>query len=89
MHQLIGDGDADAQRLFAGLHRRCGSGAHRHRPRLEQRRRAFFLDRDRAAEPDAGSLRVSFSLPPGSYATSVLEQLGAVTDAAAPVAAGR
>ncbi len=36
--------------------------------------------------PDAGSLHVSFSLPPGSYATAVLEQLGTITDAASPVA---
>jgi len=33
--------------------------------------------------PDVGSLRVSFSLPPGCYATAVLEQLGTITDSAA------
>ena len=31
---------------------------------------------------DADSLRLSFALPPGSYATAVLAQLGHVADAA-------
>ena len=53
---------------------------------LEQERRALRV-RPRKLPwdwPDAGSLRVTFALPPGSYATAMLEQLGRVDDAALP-----
>ena len=57
---------------------------------LEQERRALRVRPGALAWdwPDADSLRVSFSLPPGSYATAVLEQLGVVADAAMPQGAG-
>lgn len=52
---------------------------------LEQERRALRVRAEGLewAWLDASSLRLAFSLPPGSYATAVLEQLGEVTDAAA------
>ncbi|WP_372015168.1 tRNA pseudouridine(13) synthase TruD [Pseudoxanthomonas sp. 10H] len=56
---------------------------------LEQERRALRV-RPQALAWDwlaADSLRLSFALPAGSYATAVLEQLGAVTDAASPAGA--
>lgn len=37
---------------------------------------------------DAATLRLAFALPPGSYATAVLAQLGEVTDAAGVAGAG-
>ena len=51
---------------------------------LEQERRALRVQVQGLAWewPDAGSLRLSFSLPAGSYATAVLAQLGAIEDAA-------
>ncbi|AKC87493.1 tRNA pseudouridine(13) synthase TruD [Pseudoxanthomonas suwonensis] len=51
---------------------------------LEQERRALRLRAEDLSWdwPDAASLRLSFSLPPGSYATAVLAQLGRVEDAA-------
>jgi len=51
---------------------------------LEQERRALRLRPEGFAWrwPQADALEVAFSLPPGSYATAVLGQLGQVTDAA-------
>ncbi len=51
---------------------------------LEQERRALRVRPDGLAWawPDASSLQLSFSLPPGSYATAVLAQLGTLADAA-------
>ena len=51
---------------------------------LEQERRALRVLPEglRWDWPDPSSLQLSFSLPPGSYATAVLAQLGAVIDAA-------
>ena len=51
---------------------------------LEQERRALRVQAEGLAWewPDPSSLRLSFSLPPGSYATAVLAQLGEVQDAA-------
>jgi len=51
---------------------------------LEQERRALRLRPEGFAWrwPQADALEVAFSLPPGSYATAVLDQLGHVTDAA-------
>lgn len=51
---------------------------------LEQERRALRVRPGAMAWdwPDADSLRLSFSLLPGSYATAVLDQLGPVADAA-------
>ncbi len=66
--------DAESLALRAGLER---AG-------LEQERRALRVLPEglRWDWPDASSLRLSFSLPPGSYATAVLAQLGAIEDAA-------
>jgi tRNA pseudouridine13 synthase len=52
---------------------------------LEQERRALRVRAEGLEWTwlDAASLRLAFSLPPGSYATAVLEQLGEITDAAA------
>jgi tRNA pseudouridine13 synthase len=52
---------------------------------LEQERRALRVQAEGLEWTwlDASSLRLAFSLPPGSYATAVLEQLGEVSDAAA------
>jgi tRNA pseudouridine13 synthase len=57
---------------------------------LEQERRALRVRPQAMAWnwPEGDSLIVSFSLPPGSYATAVLGQLGAITDAASQAAAG-
>ena len=51
---------------------------------LEQERRALRVLPEglRWDWPDPSSLQLSLSLPPGSYATAVLAQLGAVIDAA-------
>ena len=51
---------------------------------LAQERRALRVRPGELAWdwPDASSLRLSFTLPPGSYATAVLQQLGALADAA-------
>jgi len=51
---------------------------------LEQERRALRVLPEGLGWdwPDASSLRLAFSLPPGSYATAVLAQLGALEDAA-------
>ncbi len=69
---LTGD---DAEALRAGLER---AG-------LEQERRALRLrPQDLAWEwPTPGTLRLSFSLPPGTYATVVLAELGPVEGVAA------
>ncbi|GAB3507684.1 tRNA pseudouridine(13) synthase TruD [Pseudoxanthomonas daejeonensis] len=58
---------------------------------LEQERRALRVQAGALSWEwlDATSLRVSFSLPPGSYATAVLDQLGLVEDAAGFAGAGR
>ena len=50
---------------------------------LEQERRALRVRAEGLAWEglDASSLRLAFALPPGSYATAVLAQLGAVVDA--------
>ena len=51
---------------------------------LEQERRALRVLAEGLCWdwPDADSLRLSFALPPGSYATAVLAQLGHAADAA-------
>jgi tRNA pseudouridine13 synthase len=51
---------------------------------LEQERRALRVQAGGLAWEwlDASSLRLAFALPPGSYATAVLAQLGAIDDAA-------
>ena len=51
---------------------------------LEQERRALRVRADGLAWEwaDPASLRLAFSLPPGSYATAVLAQLGDIADAA-------
>jgi tRNA pseudouridine13 synthase len=73
--ELAALGDAESLALRDGLER---AG-------LEQERRALRLRPDGFAWrwPDADALEIAFSLPPGSYATAVLEQLGAIDDAAA------
>ncbi|KAF1696139.1 tRNA pseudouridine(13) synthase TruD [Pseudoxanthomonas koreensis] len=50
---------------------------------LEQERRALRVQAEGLEWEwlDASALRLSFSLPPGSYATAVLAQLGAIADA--------
>ncbi|KAF1686288.1 tRNA pseudouridine(13) synthase TruD [Pseudoxanthomonas broegbernensis] len=57
---------------------------------LEQERRALRVRPEGLAWewPEAGSLRLAFALPPGSYATAVLDQLGEVVDAADADASG-
>lgn len=67
--------DAESMELREGLER---AG-------LEQERRALRVLAEGLSWdwPDASSLRLSFSLPPGSYATAVLAQLGAIEDASA------
>ena len=51
---------------------------------LEQERRALRVRADGLAWEwaDPASLRLAFSLPPGSYATAVLAQLGDIADTA-------
>ena len=53
---------------------------------LEQERRALRLRPGgfEASQPEAGTLRLRFSLPAGSYATAVLDELGDVEDVATP-----
>ena len=67
-------GDPEALALRDGLER---AG-------LEQERRALRVQAEGLAWAwlDDASLQVAFSLPPGSYATAVLEQLGTLEDAA-------
>jgi tRNA pseudouridine13 synthase len=73
-------GDGTSQALRDGLER---AGLEQERRALRVRPGGMVWD-----WPDADSLRVSFSLPPGSYATAVLEQLGAIEDAASPAGVG-
>jgi tRNA pseudouridine13 synthase len=51
---------------------------------LKQERRALRIAADLEWEwPDAGDLRLAFSLPAGSYATALLHELGDIRDAGA------
>ena len=63
----------DAQALKAGLEQEG----------LRQERRALRLRPEGLAWewPDSSVLRLSFALPPGSYATAVLHELGEVGEA--------
>lgn len=65
--------DDDAPALRSGLEQEG----------LRQERRALRLRPDGLAWQwlDAGTLRLAFSLPPGSYATAVLHELGDVSEA--------
>ena len=58
---------------------------------LEQERRALRVQASGLSWEwlDATSLQLAFSLPPGSYATAVLDPLGRIEDAAAFAGAGR
>lgn len=69
--------DERAQALCRGLE--CAG--------LRQERRATRLRPDglQWEWPDDGRLQLQFALPPGTYATTVLRELGEVTDAALPV----
>jgi tRNA pseudouridine13 synthase len=51
---------------------------------LKQERRATRLRPQELAWAwlDAATLQLRFSLPPGAYATTVMAELGAITDAA-------
>lgn len=73
IEQAVLDGD-DAAALARGLEQ---AG-------LRQERRALRLRPDGLAwdRPEPGALRLSFALPAGGYATSVLAELGDVVDAA-------
>ena len=78
-HVPVAEHDAPS----AGLEVRGGddaAGLVAVRAGLEQERRALRVLPEglRWDWPDPSSLQLSFSLPPGSYATAVLAQLGAV-----------
>jgi len=68
--------DGDAPALRAGLEKEG----------LRQERRALRLQPEGLAWhwPEARVLHLAFALPPGSYATALLHELGSVRDAASP-----